>query len=458
MNSAVGEGKFCVKCLTWVVKGFPVYLVLLIYLPAGALGLLLLQDHSSFEFLVLLVVFAFTYFLAFNFFSNVYTVLVGNLKRTWRVPRQAWTSLALLALLSYIATLVCAAWIAESVPLLVALKGGSLKDIAHSRSQFLAGLAGYESLLRYLAFILGRSVMPLILVAAYMLRARFRYWLLALLLGLSLLAMEKAAPIFVLLPLAFHYALGRRWSSLAGTLLIMVASITLLAFLAMGGNAKPSSTDASTAVAELPTPALIVPPGLPIQEAMGDRSRSLLPYYLCNRFSDEKCQFDPNKLSEKLTLLLNRVGWIPYITAYDWLEFQRIALEDRLTLGRSISFVHLLFGEPKIQLEKMVYIYEYGASPGGEGASSTVFFVDAKLAFGWLRVIVYCLIFTFCAACIFTSGSRVLIVSSIVCFIVASVSSLTATLLSGGLFIYMVLSLLLGEADEADALGEDSSR
>lgn len=34
-------------------------------------------------------------------------------------------------------------------------------------------------------------------------------------------------------------------------------------------------------------------------------------------------------------------------------------------------------------------------------------------------------------------------VSSVVCFFVASVSSLTATLLSGGLFIYVVLAFLL---------------
>jgi hypothetical protein len=94
-------------------------------------------------------------------------------------------------------------------------------------------------------------------------------------------------------------------------------------------------------------------------------------------------------------------------------------------------------------LEKMVYVYEFGASPGGQGASNTVFFVDAKLAFGWIGVIGYCLLFTFCAACIFSSGSRVLIASSIVCFLVASMSSLTATLLSGGLFIYVVLAFLL---------------
>lgn len=432
----------------WAVKGFPVYLMLVIYLPASLLGLFLLRDHSAVEFFSLLILFCVIYCLSFGFFSKVYTSLLGRLRAFCGVSRQGWKLLSLLALIFYIATLAYAAWIADTVPLFVALDGGGLMDIAHSRSQFLAGLVGYEGLLRYSAFILGRSVMPLILVAAFMSKARFRYWLLVLLLALSMLAMEKAAPIFVLLPLAFYYVMVHRWKAVVTTVSIMLGCIVMLAFLAGGGSAKPLDDGALVVGPDDSTQVLIVPPGMPIQAAMGDPSRALLPYYLHKHFSEEEYQFDPNKLSAKFTLLLNRVGWVPYITAYDWLEFQRVVLDDQLTLGRSISFVHLLFGEPKMQLEKMVYVYEYGASPGGEGASNTVFFVDAKLAFGWVGVIIYCLVFTFCAACIFTSGSQTLVVSSIVCFIVASVSSLTATLLSGGLFIYLVLSLLLGKREE----------
>ena len=440
---------------SWIVKGVPVYLMLVVYFPASLLGLFLLRDRSAVDFVSILILFCVVYFLSFGFFSKVYVSLSSRVRAVCGVSRQSLTLLSLLALVFYIATLAYAAWIADTVPLFIALKGGGVMDIAHSRSQFLAGLVGYESLLRYSAFMLGRSVMPLILVAAFMLKARFRYWLLVLLLVLSMLAMEKAAPIFVLLPLVFYYVMVCRWKAVFMTASIMLGCVLALAFLAGGGNSRSSVDSVSVAATDDSSQVLIVPPGMPIQEAMGDPSRALLPYYLRENFSDEQYQFDPNRLSAKLTLLLNRVGWVPYITAYDWLEFQRIVLEDRLTLGRSISFVHLLFGEPKMQLEKMVYVYEYGASPGGQGASNTVFFVDAKLAFGWVGVIVYCLVFTFCAACIFTSGSQVLIVSSIVCFIIASVSSLTATLLSGGLFIYFVLSLLLGEDEGAALLCKD---
>lgn len=444
--------------VTWGVKGVPVYLMLVIYFPASVLGLFLLRDRSSVEFFFILMLFCVIYFLSFGFFSRLYVALIDKKSVLLEFSCRGWLFLSIFFLSFYVFTILYVAWIAETVPLIVALEGGGLMDIAHSRSQFLAGLVGYESLLRYSVFILGRSVMPLILVAAFALRMRFRYGLLVLLLGLSMLAMEKAAPVFVLLPLAFYYLMMHRWRSVIAIVMAMLACVVLLAFLASGGNASASVSDASLRAADDSTQILVVPPGMPIQEAMGDPSRALLPYYLRKHFSEEQYQFDPDKSSAKFVLLLNRIGWVPYITAYDWLEFQRVVLGGELTLGRSISFVHLLWGEPKMQLEKMVYVYEYGASPGGEGASNTVFFVDAKLVFGWLGVVFYCLVFTFCAACIFASGSQVLIASSIACFLVASVSSLTATLLSGGLFIYLILSLLLGRSYRANQLSEGHSK
>lgn len=261
----------------------------------------------------------------------------------------------------------------------------------------------------------------------------------------------------MLLPLALHFAFARNWKSLAG-LLLMAASFMLMSFLAMGGSSASVAHVASTPAVHYEKSNMRVPPGMPIVQAMGYPARSLLPYYLHVQYGEGSYQFDPTTTSGKLTLLLNRIVWGAYITAYDWLALQRIVLEGRITNGRLISLANLLYVEPKMQLEKMVYVFEYGASPGGEGASNTVFFVDAKLAFGWLGALVYSLVFTFCAACIFTSGSRVLIVLSIVCFIITSVSSLTATLLSGGLFIYAALSLLTGDPVNGHAVYKESSR
>jgi hypothetical protein len=140
--------------------------------------------------------------------------------------------------------------------------------------------------------------------------------------------------------------------------------------------------------------------------------------------------------------MINRILWVPYITAYDWLKFQDDVLGGNLTLGRSIGVVAWLMEEPRLQLEQKVYAYQFGESPGGAGASNTVFFVDAKLAFGWVGAILYCLIFPLFAAAVFSSRNEVAKVASVTSFFTASVSPLTATLLSGGLAFYVVIASL----------------
>ncbi|NWD49601.1 hypothetical protein [Pseudomonas gingeri] len=321
-------------------------------------------------------------------------------------------------------------------------------DIANSRSQFLAGLDGNETFLRYMVFILGRSVMPLVLVSAFFYGFRFKYWLLIALFVFSVLSLEKAAPIFIFLPGLIYFFVFKRWFSALGAMLLICVSVMFVAFLSMGGIADSRFSDIPEELETRPVH-VFVPPDMPIQEAMGRPGRFFFPNELQELTGYTKVYYDPRGISGKLVILLNRIVWIPYVTAYDWLGFHRSILRGELTLGRSIGFVHFLYGEPKMPLEKMVYVYEFGASPGGAGASNTVFFVDAKLVFGWGGVIVYCLFFTFFSACIFSSGNRVLMVSSVVCFFVASVSSLTATLLSGGLFIYVILAFLLFEREPA---------
>jgi hypothetical protein len=78
-----------------------------------------------------------------------------------------------------------------------------------------------------------------------------------------------------------------------------------------------------------------------------------------------------------------------------------------------------------------------------EGPANTLFLVDAKLAFGWPGVFVYSFVLACCAAIVFSSSNVVLKFSSINSFLVAIVSPLSATLLSGGLAIFVILALLL---------------
>lgn len=416
------------------LKNVPLFLILGIYLPGAIAGLYLFRDREALDLFLLLVLFSLIYVFSYGFLSRLSEYISRFFAWKFEVSCRFWYATAGLAILVYLLSVLYAIFLADSIPLIVALQGKSLIDIAHARSQFLAGLSGYESLVRYFVFIFGRSVMPLVLLAAFFYTVPLRYFLFGLILFFSMLSMEKAAPIFVMLPLAFYFVLFRKWKSCLLLLGVLMLSVSAMSFLALGGN---SDTGFGGGGQESE---LVVPQGIPIKEAQGDSLRfSLYDFYRKKSMGN----LEEFAIENRIVFVLNRIMWIPYVTAYDWLRVQRELLKGKLTMGRSVSFLHYLYDEPKMHLEKIVYVYQFGPSPGGEGAANTVFFVDAKLAFGWVGVVIYCLLFTFFAAFIFSSGNSVLMISSITCFLVAAVSSLSATLLSGGMFIYLVLAMIL---------------
>ncbi|WP_139272743.1 hypothetical protein [Pseudomonas anguilliseptica] len=191
-----------------------------------------------------------------------------------------WYRLSVVAVFIYAASLGYAVYLADAVPVIVALKGGTLMEIAQARGQFLAGLEGYESLLRYAVFILGRSVMPLILVAAFVTKSTLRYWLLVALLVFSMLSLEKAAPVFIFLPCIFYFFASKRLASVLGLAILMLVSIGLMTIIAMGGVGESQSRSNGRLVEYPAAQQVSVPPGMPIQEAMGLPGRFYLPSLL----------------------------------------------------------------------------------------------------------------------------------------------------------------------------------
>lgn len=423
-------------------KYLPLLLIGFIYFPASLFGLIIFRDAASVVFLLLMMIFVGVYYLSYQLSVRVFYQTKNLLSD--RISGLVHWRAVIIALLSfYFASMMYAVLSAEAIPLSVALGGGTLMEIAEARGQFLAGLEGAASVLRYVIFILGRVVMPLILVAAFYYLNWSRYILAFMLLLFSVLSLEKAAPIFTFLPLMLYFYWQKRVRVSVILCMMMLSVIFALTFLAMGGVGKAfyRSDITSAQVQEERVIEMKIPDD--ITKLDGPMGREGRFYLLHLAFPNMSIPVEPDSYLGKLIVITNRIVWIPYITAYDWINFHDDVLNGQLTMGRSISFIHNIYGEPKISLEKMVYVYQFGASPGGVGASNTVFFVDAKLAFGWVGVFVYCLIFTFCAACIFSSGNIILKVASVNCIFIASVSSLSATLLSGGLAIYVILAFLL---------------
>lgn len=140
--------------------------------------------------------------------------------------------------------------------------------------------------------------------------------------------------------------------------------------------------------------------------------------------------------------ILNRIGYIPYITAIDWLNYREQVLRGDDVNGRSIGVVAFLFEQEKINLEREVFAFQWGQNDTGTGSSNTVFFVDAYLNFGIIGVIIYSLIVSFIARVIVVSGDGALVSCLSIPLLYICFTPLPAVLFSGGLAFLFLLALV----------------
>lgn len=413
----------------------PVLLMLVIYLPAAIYGIYFFKDIYSVTFVGLLAIFVMIYYWLY---PRLPTGIFGCRAQRffWRIGDQLnWTVMAGLAIAGYVSTIVIASLTVDFTPLGAALHGGSNIDIADARASFLANRTGVESLLRYSAVILGRAVMPFLVVYAYWTKNRYRHLMLIGLLLCYFVFLEKALPIFLFLPLVLLNLNKKLFSLAAINLLLLCTTIVMLGFLASGGlhdANKNLIVQKKEHVTDESSPTVVTKNVMKL-----DREGHLHHFYpVYKAFRN----LNQDGIKYKVIILLNRALWIPYVTAYDWLIFQDVELKGELTYGRSIGILSWLIGEPKLQIERMVYKYQ---GLGGDGAANTVFLVDAKIAFGWLGVLLYCILLTLIAKVILSSNNEPAKIASVTSFFTVCLSPLTASILSGGLFFYILICLLM---------------
>jgi hypothetical protein len=425
-------------------RDLPVLLMLAIYFPASIYGVYFFRDIYAVKFLVLLAIFVVVYYWIYLGFSK--TVLSDRVEGFfWSVGDQVnWPVMAWLAVVVYLITICIAAVTVDFTPLGAALRGGSVVDIADGRASFLANRTGAGSLLRYSAVILGRAVIPFLVVYGYWSNNKFRHLMLMGLLLCYFVFLEKALPIFVFLPLILLFLKRKKILCAVISFLALCVMIALLGFLAKGGLHSDNNSLDIQKKEEVTVKSRIEVVTKNVLE--DDRLIHFYPIYLAvynpdyGSKNDTGNRFEEGGIFYLITMLLNRSLWIPYVTAYDWLKFQDVELNGELTFGRSIGPVSWLMGEPKLQIERMVYKFE---GLEGDGASNAVFLVDAKIAFGWCGVFLYCIIFTLIARFILTSTNEPAKIASLTSFFTVCLSPLTASILSGGLFFYILICLLV---------------
>lgn len=373
------------------------------YIVPSILGVFFGTREFAFQLLILSLLSVTVYYFSYVFFRGKW---FSEFYRGVLKIRVGSSFFAFLILLAYFSVIAYAAMTAPGIALFEALRGASASEVSGLREEFLRSREGWEKGLLYIYAICVSAFMPLVISQLFMARSRWRFVVLGAFLFSLALTLEKSRALVAMLPLVVIFVNGGKAKKAYFVMIWLVLLIVLVSALARGGLTSEESAQEANPLSGVPD--------------------------AYNLFVGETSQ---------VYYIINRVWYIPYVTAIDWLRYREIILNGESTQGRSISAIAWITGEERISLEQEVFGFQWGQNETGTGSANTAFYVDAYLTFGYLGVILYSIILAFCVRVCVCSANKALIACLAISVYYVCFNSLSGVLFSGGLGFIFILAL-----------------
>ena len=395
------------------IQYFPLWGIALFYLPQSIIGMIFFDGFYSAYVFILAIVSSLAYFIFYHLvFSSKSFYWIKNIRKF----NLGVTFFPFTILTAYLGITAYAAFTIDQVALVAVFKGANIDELSKSRGDFLGNRIGWESALPYLYTILKMALMPYAVATLFFIRHRFRFYFLLIFLVTLSLTLEKSLILVALIPLIILAANSPikkvKVKRIVFILLVLIGAISFLSRGGIGSAMEGVQSDNSNAA--------FIP----------------IDYQLF-------------KNDSQMGYILNRVVWIPFATAIDWLKYKDQVLDGRYSLGSSIGVVAAALGVPKANFEKEVFRFQWGQNEDETGTSNTVFFVDAFVNFSWFGVIVYAAILAAIVRVIAVSDNIPAKSAVYVSLFYLSFNSLPPILFSGGL-VFLLLIMLLVKPFKAD--------
>ncbi len=382
----------------------PIYLIIFYYIFPIVMVVIYKSGNINSQLLFLSLLAICTYYLTYRSikmsFLSKFLSKIRKIEVNWEI--WAWVIFCL-----YLSVVIYACVTVPEVPLFAAFKKTAVYKLSLLREQFLRTSTGYAKIPLYIYTICINSIIPLILTQMFLDKKPKRFILLFLFLFTLMLNLEKGRTLVALLPLIVFYVNEKKPMKAFSVGILLVSIILCMSFLSRGGLSN---------------------------EPM-DKSAVLQNKY--NLFADNSSKL--SKLSQAY-FLINRVCYIPYMTAIDWLDYKKIKLNDNLVYGQSISLVSWITGKEKINLEREVFSYEWGQFETGTGSANTVYYIDAYLNFGIFGVLLYSILLAILIKIGIASQNKSIMATMTVTLYFICCNALPAMLFSGGLMFLLFIA------------------
>jgi hypothetical protein len=297
---------------------------------------------------------------------------------------------------------------APSIPFLSALKGADPNTLSQERGDFLKGRQGWQVALLYIGTFLVNTIVPYSIVLAYAIRARARHLLALFFFAFCISFLQKALFLNMVLPLLAYFAMSGKLKARQLWLAGGISVVLLVAFTYLSGMGEAGQgSDGGAALAEVLSAQYL--PATPFG------------YFLWRAFA------------------------VPLFSATDTLIVHAQYFDGRPLLGATSSFVSSLLGIERINLERFVFEYQFGAW-NDVANSNTMYLLDGYVNFGWVGVVVFgALVGQVLRWFRLTPDRGMRSLWMLFCFVLFS-SPLLGMLLSNG-WLYMLVHALVVRAD-----------
>lgn len=384
---------------------FPLWIIVGYYLPQSILGFFEYETDYVLKFLIITLVSCGSYIFFYKYIYRTKQIhKIVNRSSRWLIDVSKVTYFVFgfyFVLVAYSATT------AEQIALFEVFKGVGITDLAKSREMFLRTREGWEVIIQYVNAVFIMALIPYCIASLFYIRHKFRFHFLTFFLLCLALTLEKSVAVMAFIPIIVLNVNSTTGKNSFHWILVLVLFISATSFLARGGlQGEANLNSGSESAASMPESYQLV------------------------------------KCDGQICYLMNRIAWIPYATAIDWLKYQDVELNGGYALGQSIGLIAAAVGVQKTNLEREVFAFQWGQNETETGSSNTVYFIDAFVNFSWLGVILYAAIVALIVKILAVSDNVPIKCTAYVSLFYLGVNSLPPMLFSGGLIVIVIIALL----------------
>ena len=452
----------------WLWLFMPTMLILL-YTPQMVVGIFKFGDLPAYTLAGVIILGLVLYLLAYGSLSCCKAEKFKSIARLTKIELPS-EYVVLTISICYFAVIAYALFTSEKVAIWEALSGTSVDAIASAREALFKNRLGWEKSLVYVNAIFSTSLMPFSLAICYIEKKSYRHVILVMF-ALSLLpSLEKVLILKALLPLIIlgfnGYFPRRRVLQMAAGAILLIAGAF---FFSKMGKTDYFSQNKST-ISILQGQQAKITMRMKSEQEIFEKGREKMTSAEIQRVNEvngeEKIIYKTQKNiiqkqldyyiwvetyllkynifgSGQLQYVFNRVFWIPYITAYDWLGYFYEKLEGKYLLGKTSSLLAVIMAEDKFPMELEVFKYQFGAGGPQTAAANATFLVDAFVNFGWFGVAIYAGLFAFLTWIVVIQANPAMQACYYYFALQASMGGLSGVLVSNGMILLIFIAFFV---------------